>query len=387
MSEDVLFSITKENVEIGLRGVPAGYCTTSEVDPQKGLSYRGFLIKDLAYKDPEEVIHLLLKGFLPSSAEKDAFKKEIVRRANLKKEVIDNLRNLPKDAHPMKWLVAGLNLMGMYHCTGDVKEDVLRVIALIPELVAVIFRLRSGWGEPIKSKPEIGYMENFVHMLNPPKQSEHLVELMRVFDILHFDHGGGNVSAFSAKVVSSAHSDVFESLVAAMCGLAGPLHGRANQESIVFLKQAAEKIKDVGDEKEVYDYVKNLFESGGKIFGFGHAVLRVEDTRATVLYGLGEKIASESDLFRLASTMRKVAPEYLKTQSKVSDPYPNVDAISGPLLDANGVEEEEYYSVLFGLSRCVGIACQLVYERVEAKNGKGTPLIRPKYIYSGDRHN
>lgn len=386
MSEEVLFTITKENVEIGLRGVPAGYCTTSEVDPNKGLSYRGYLIKDLAYKDPEEVIHLLLKGFLPSGAEKDAFKKEIALRANLKSEVIDSLRTLPKKAHPMKWLIAGLNLLGMYHRTGDVKEDAMRVIALIPELVAVIFRLRSGWGDPIKSKPEIGYMENFVHMLSPPNQGKNLVELMRVFDILHFDHGGGNVSAFSAKVVSSAHSDVFESLVAAMCGLAGPLHGRANQESIVFLKQAAAKIKNVSDEEEVYNYAKNLFESGGKIFGFGHAVLRVEDTRATVLYELGQKIATESNLFRLASTMRKAVPKYLKTQSKVSDPYPNVDAISGPLLDANGLHEEEYYSMLFGLSRCVGIACQLVYERVEAKNGKGTPLIRPKYIYSGARH-
>ena len=271
----------------------------------------------------------------------------------------------------------------MNHGSGDVREDCLRIISLVPELVAGIYRLRSGWGDPIVSEPERGYMENFVHMLNPPTHRPGLEKLMRIFDILHFDHGGGNVSAFSAKVVSSAHSDLFESLIAAMCGLAGPLHGKANQESIDFLLKAEKSIKDVDDYEEVKNYVKGIFEDGGKIYGFGHAVLRVEDLRAEVFYDLGEEIAEQSTVFHLVKTFRKAATDYLKTQSKVSNPYPNVDAVSGSLLHAMGLTDTNYYSLLFGMSRCVGIACQLIYERLEARDGKGTPLIRPKYIYSG----
>lgn len=385
MEQKTLFSITEDQLETGLRGIPVGYCVTSQVHPEKGLSYCGISIKDLAYKDPEEVIFLLLNGHLPDSAQKNDFKKKLCEHSVLDKRVITGLKALPRDGHPMKWFIAGLNFLGMYHNKRSVAEDSFAAIALMPELVAAIYRLRSGWGEPVESKPELGYMENFVHMLKPEGDHPNLVKLMRVFDILHFDHGGGNVSTFAAKVVSSAHSDVSESLIAAMCGLAGPLHGRANQESIAFLKKALVAVKNVDDEGEVYDYIKDIFEKGEKIFGFGHAVLRVEDLRAAVFYELGEEIALKSDLFRLAKTMRQAVPKYLKSQPKISNPYPNVDAASGALLSANGLEDEEYYSVLFGLSRCVGIACQLIYERLQARNGKGTPIIRPKYIYSGPK--
>jgi citrate synthase len=176
---------------------------------------------------------------------------------------------------------------------------------------------------------------------------------------------------------------MFGSLVGAMAALAGPLHGMANQECLRFLKEISKDIQDPSDEKTVHAYVEDLMAKGGVLYGFGHAVLRVEDPRATVEYGLGEKIVPQDPLFRLSVTLRKVGSDILKKIGKAADPYPNVDAVSGCLLSACGLTDENYYTVLFGLSRCVGIAGQIVYERKEARGGKGIPIVRPKYLYTG----
>jgi citrate synthase len=142
-------------------------------------------------------------------------------------------------------------------------------------------------------------------------------------------------------------------------------------------------VPDPSDEARLAEYVENLLNSGGVLYGFGHAVLRVEDPRATVQYALGEKIAADDSLFRLSAALRKVGSEALKKRPKVSDPYPNVDAVSGCLLNACGLTDESYYTVLFGMARCVGIAVQIVWERTEARGGKGIPITRPKYVYTG----
>lgn len=380
---EVLFSITRDLLDTGLRGFPVGTCPNSDVDPQKGLTYGGYPIADLADRQPEEVIYLLLKRELPDAAQLSKFKMELIANSRLDKGVIEHLRSLPKQGHPMKWLLAALNVMGMYEGTGDYYKDYVNVVAQLPEAVAAIFRIRSGWGDPIASKPELGWMENFVHMLGAPGASKDLERLMKVFAILHFDHGGGNLSTFVGKAIASGHEDMFGSLVGAMAALAGPLHGMANQECLRFLKAIAKDIKDPDDENVVREYVESLLAKGGVLYGFGHAVLRVEDPRAKVQYGLGAQIAPKDPLFRLAVTLRKVGPEMLKKKGKAANPYPNVDAVSGCLLSACGLTDENYYTVLFGLSRCVGIAGQIVYERKEARGGKGTPIVRPDYLYTG----
>lgn len=382
---EVLFTITKDNLESGLRGVPVGYCTTSTVDPMLGLFYGGYPVEKLAYNEPEEVIYLLFHRDLPNAEQLAEFKKELVAHSKLHPGVIQNLKTLPKEGHPMKWLLHGLNLMGMYSGTGDYTQDAMNVVAQLPELVAAIYRIRSGWGETIESKPELGYIENFVSMLNPPDANEHLLLLMKVFNVLHYDHGGGNLSTFVGKAIASGLEDMYGSLMGAMAALAGPLHGMANQECLRFLKTSLENVADPTDENAVNQYIHDLFAQGKKLYGFGHAVLRVEDPRATVQYALGEKIAPDNKIFRMAVAMRKLGTEFLKTQPKVSNPYPNVDAVSGSLLTSVGLTDENYYTVLFGMSRCVGIAAQIIYERKEARGGKGTPIIRPKYIYSGPK--
>lgn len=386
MSEsEVIFKITKDHLDTGLRGFPVGTCPNSHVDPMTGLFYGGYAIADLADKQPEEVIYLLLKRELPDAAQLSQFKMEMITNSRLDKGVIEHLRTLPKHGHPMKWLLAALNAMGMYEGTGDYNKDYVNVVAQLPEAVAAIFRIRSGWGDPIPSKPELGWIENFVHMLGAPGASKDLTHLMKVFAILHFDHGGGNLSTFVGKAIASGHEDMYGSLMGAMAALAGPLHGMANQECLRFLKSIAKDIKDPTDEKSVYSYVENLLATGGVLYGFGHAVLRVEDPRATVQYALGEQIAPKDPLFRLAVTLRKVGSEILLKKGKAADPYPNVDAVSGCLMQACGLTDENYYTVLFGLSRCVGIAGQIVYERKEARGGKGIPIVRPSYLYSGPK--
>lgn len=382
MSE-VLFELTRDHLETGLRGVPVGYCPTSKVDPVEGLFYGGYPISELSEKEPEEIIFLLLNRELPDPSQLSEFKKELISHSKLPLGVIDGLRALPKDGHPMKWFVAGLNLMGMFAPGTSYKDEAIRVIAQMPEMVAAIYRIRAGWGEPRQSKPELGYMENFVQMLDSPDAKPGLIRLMKVFDILHFDHGGGNLSTFIGKAVASGHEDIYGSLIGAMSGLAGPLHGMANQECLRFLKRALVVVKDPTDEDAIRAYIQKLWDNKDKLFGFGHAVLRVEDPRATVQYELGQEIAGNNELFQMALSMRKLGVEFLSTQEKVSNPFPNVDAVSGSLLTAEGLTDETYYTVLFGLSRCVGIAAQIVYEREEARGGKGTPIIRPKYLYSG----
>lgn len=380
---EVLFSITKDHLDTGLRGFPVGTCTTSHVDPYLGLFYSGYPIDQLAHKEPEEVIYLLFNSELPTPEQLVEFKQTLVKHSKLHPEVIESLRCLPKEGHPMKWLMHGLNMMDMYSGKSNYKEDAMNVVAQLPELVAAIYRIRSGWGEPIESKPELGYMENFVHMLQPPTSNEHLLKLMKVFNVLHYDHSGGNLSTFVGKAIASGLENMYGSLMGAMAALAGPLHGMANQECLRFLKEALENVTDPSSEEQVHAYLEKLFAEGKKVYGFGHAVLRVEDPRATVQYALGEEICKDSPVFRMAVSMRTVGTEFLKQQPKVSNPYPNVDAVSGSLLTSTGLTDENYYTVLFGLSRCVGIAAQIVWERTQARNGKGTPIVRPKYIYAG----
>jgi citrate synthase len=322
---------------------------------------------------------LLLERRLPTADELVAFKSDLRSRAGLPPKVLDVLQSLPREGHPMEWLVTGLSVCGMCGKTGDWSEDARNVVAWAPELVAAIFRIRNGWGAPIAPRPELGLIENFVAMLGVPDADPALLtRLLRVFYILHADHGGGNLSTFSGKAVASGHADVFASLAAAMCALYGPLHGRANQAALDFVRSIGSAQPD-----EVEDRVRAILAEGGKIFGFGHSVLRAEDPRATIQYALGEELCPDDPLFRTAVALRERAVRVLKELPKVSNPYPNVDAVSGTLLNAVGLTDSNTYTVLFGLARITGIAAQIVDERLRLRDGRGVPIYRPKYIAEG----
>ncbi len=378
----ILFEITKDHLETGLRGVPVGYCVTSSVDPEKGLFYVGRPVSELASWTPDHVIYLLYHGKKGSDSEIKSFSEDLANRASLSEGYLEALKNLPKQGHPMKLFATALLLAEGYEGVKGYKEDCLNIIAKIPEITARVINRHAGWTQENISKPELGYMENFVHMLGlPNKDSRNLFRVLELFNVLHYDHGGGNLSAFTGKTIASGNEDIYGSLAGAMCALAGPLHGKANQDTLDFLSKMMQEIGERPSDEEVEAYIRNCLDRQEKIYGFGHAVLRVEDPRATVQFDLAQELYPDHPRVKIAEQYRRMGHKVLSENKKVSNPNPNVDCISGSLLTAAGFPHSEYYTVLFGLSRSVGIAIQIVYERCIAREGKGVPITRPKFFY------
>jgi len=290
---------------------------------------------------------------------------------------------LPVQSHPMKLLISSLTILGAFSGKDNYQEDCIDVIAKIPEVVAIIINHHANWGKTPESKPELGYMENFTHMLNIPgsPNKDLLAKVFKIFNNLHFDHGGGNLSVFVGKAVASGLEDMYGSLAAAMCALAGPRHGKANQDCLQFVQDVLAKVGQNATGDDIENLIRDRVVNNELIFGFGHAVLRKEDPRATIFYEMGQKHFSHHPLIKIALLLRERGVKVLSEIEKIQNPYPNVDAISGSILSAAGFDFPEYFTVLFGLSRIVGIARQIVYERCEARGGKGTPIIRPKYLF------
>lgn len=386
MTQDILFQITKEELETGMRGFPVGYCTTSTVDPQKGLFYAGRPIPELASWSPEEVIYLLMFGKKGSAQEITTFFNELKKSATLKPETVQAIEKLPRQGHPMKLFSAALLILGMLEIEGDYRKDCFSLIAKIPHLAALVINHHAGWGKTPAPQAELGYMENFAAMIRAPDADlKKLTEAFRLFNIVHYDHGGGNLSTFVGKAVASGLEDMYGSIASAMCALAGPRHGKANQDCLEFLREVVKEVGENASAAQVEKLIRDRLSQNKLVFGFGHAVLRVEDPRAQVIYDYLKKHHPSHPLVKIALHLRTEGSKVLAENPKISDPHPNIDAISGTLLAVSGFDHPEYFTVLFGLSRIVGIARQILYERLEARGGKGTPIVRPKYLYSGPK--
>ncbi len=381
MSE-VLFEITNEQLETGMRGYPVGYCTTSYVDPIKGLFYRDRSIFALNHWNPERVIYLLAHGKEGSAQDVGKFSEELKKRSCCSQSVLKQIENLPRQGNPMKLFSSALLILGMLEGQGDYQEDCVNLIAKLPHLVATVINHHAGWDIPSAPPEGMGYMESFAHMIHAPKlQKENLVEIFRLFNILHYDHGGGNLSAFVGKAVASGLEDMHGAICSSMCALAGPRHGRANQDCLEFVQSILQETGESANGEQVAMLIRTKIDKGELVHGFGHAVLRAEDSRASILYELAEKQFPNHPLVKVALLLRSEGPKVLGENPKISNPYPNVDAISGTVLTAAGFGYPEYFTLLFGLARSVGIAIQIVYERRQARGGKGTPIVRPRYLF------
>ena len=355
---------------------------TSFVDPEKGLSYMGIPIGEITNQEPIELIYLLYHSEMGSKEEVAQFQKELNERAHLKPETIQSIEALPQEGHAMDHFAAALLIAGMFEKTGDYREDCLGVIAKLPQIAALVINTHAGWGKTPESKPKLGYIENFLQMLNQPKEKgKEFIDMMKLFNVIHYDHSGGNLSAFVGKAVASGLEHMYGSLSAAMAALAGPRHGGANQECLEFLKGIQKELGNAAKPEDMEKLIREKLLKGEVIIGFGHAVLRVEDPRATVCYDYCQKHFPDHPLVKLAFLLRSEGSKVLQENPKISNPHPNIDAMTGTMLTAGGFSFSDYYTVLFGLSRCVGIAIQIVYERLDARDGKGTPIVRPKYLY------
>lgn len=383
MSTKILFEITEKDLETGLRGFPVGFCTTSRVDPMLGLFYRDKPIVELASYEPEQVIRFLLEGQLEKNEGYFAFLKDLQGRSHIDSRVREYILKLPRHAHPMKLFEMALLILGSFEGTGSYREDTLNLVAKLPKLVALIINHHAGWSGELHSRPELGYMENFVSMLHIPdlKSKKNLIEIMRLFNILHYDHGGGNLSTFVGKAVASGLEDLYGSIAASMCALEGPRHGKANQDCLVFVEEVLNEVGADATADQVEALVRSRLETKKLVYGFGHAVLRVEDPRATLFYSYVQEHFREHPLVKMGLHLRDRGTKVLKENEKINNPYPNVDAVSGIALSVAGFPYPEYFTLLFGLARAVGISRQIVYEREEARGGRGLPIVRPKYIY------
>ncbi len=378
-----LFTITDQHLDSGLRGYPIGHCVTSYVDPEKGVFYCGHPIASIYDKEVEEVMFLIMHGKLPKHSELVEFKLHLCKRSEISEKIRAEILKLPRVGHPMKMYAIAVLILGMHIATGDVREDFLNLQAKLPELTAIVMNYRSGWGLTPSSKPELGYVQNFCQMLQCKtiKNEKLFTSFMKKFINLHMDHGGGNLSMFVAKAVASGHEDLYGSFAAALLALSGPRHGKANQDGLEFVRKIRKELGDHPTPAQVKAHVEALLAKKELIYGFGHAALRCEDPRATILFDFCKKNFQDEPLSYIATKLREEVPKILKENPKIQNPYCNVDSISGVTLTALGFDFPDYFTVLFGLSRSTGVGRQVVYETLEARDGKGVPIYRPKYIY------
>ena len=375
--DEVIFNLKNSHLNTGMRGVPVGTCRTSFVTPTEGVHYCGYPISELGGMEPEDVIYLLFNKELPTEEQSEAFKADLASRTALPDGTRAVLASLPKDGHPMDWLSIGIHTLGMLDGKDDWKEDSLNLIARMPRLLGLIFRYREGREENIpEDNSKLSLTERFINTLQiDGVDHDKMRRVLNAYLVLHLDHGGGNLSTFTGKAVASGHASFYSAIASAMNALSGPLHGRANQSCLEFVLKVG-----TSDPVEVENFIRAELAAKRPVFGFGHAVLRAEDPRATYQFALGEEICPDDENFRIIRTLREVAPRVLSENEKISNPNANVDIASGTLLHHVGLTDPEYYTTFFGWARVAGIGAQIVDERTKMRDGKGVPIYRPKYI-------
>ena len=383
----VISEVTVKQIYGGMRGVRGLVCDTSVVPPEKGLIVRGYPLKELFSKKPEEIFWLLVTGELPKPAELKDLQKDYRDNAGVPEYVWKVLKAMPKDAHPMCMLdtailaMEGESEFRKKYTEGMRKEDYweptmqdcIRILAILPELAAGIYRMRYKKGSLIAPDPNLDWGADYAHMLGIDDPDGNFAKLMRLYLTLHCDHEGGNVSAHTCHCIGSALSDPYYAISGGLNGLAGPLHGLANQECLKWVLEVMKKFKGAPSNEELEKFAWETLNSGKVVPGYGHAVLRITDPRFDAFLAFGKKHCKDDPVFQTVARVFDVVPNVLRQVKKISDPWPNVDAGSGSLLYKYGLKEFEYYTVLFSVSRAMGMASQLIVSRAW-----GEPIERPK---------
>ena len=390
--------ITIEQAIGGARDIKCLVTDISYLDPFEGIRFRGFTIPEVLEKLPkvpggempyvEGFFFFLLTGDIPSKDDVEAVAEEFKKRAAVPKYVFDILKAMPADSHPMVMFSTAILAMQREsefvkeYNSGKLKkndywsptyEDGLNLLAKLPEIAAFIYRLKYKNGEIIPSDPKLDLGGNFAHMMGIAKPYD---DVARMYFILHSDHESGNVSAHTGHLVASALSDLYYSISAMTNGLAGPLHGLANQEVLSWLHGVYEKMGGkVPTEEEMKKFVWDTLKGGQVIPGFGHAVLRKTDPRYQAQREFCLKHLPNDDLFKYVDLLFKVVPPILLEQGKAKNPWPNVDAQSGVIQWYYGLKEYDFYTVLFAVGRALGVVANIIWDR-----GLGYPLERPKSV-------
>lgn len=398
--EQTIADVKVSQVLGGMRDVPALVCETSVVDPYEGIKFRGYSIDEVIKLLPKVsdfpyvlgLWYLLLTGEIPSKDEVEELEEYIKIRERLPKYVIEVLRNTPSNTHPMTQFAMAIlamqreSVFAKSYYEGMSKrdlwkpmlEDCINLIARAPVIAAYIYRRTYRDDVFVKPNENLDYGANFANMLNVNDDfvlDKDFADLIRIYLILHSDHEGGNVSAHTCFNISSALSDIYYSVAGGMCGLAGPLHGNASSESLRWILNILKFFNGIPPKDKLIEYINNHLASGKVIPGFGHAVLRVTDPRYTAFANFAKDKKLDSDVIKMVRLLYEVVPDILKATGKVKDPYPNVDGHSGAVLYHYNLKEYDFYTVMFGVSRIMGMTAQVVWARAV-----GFPIERPKSL-------
>lgn len=388
--------VTVDMMYGGMRGIPGLVTETSVLDHEEGIRFRGYSIPECqemlpkapggSEPLPEGIFWLLMTGQVPTQGQTTLLSMEWAKRASLSPYIVNMMDDFPDNLHPMAQFSAAIaacsneSSFAKAYAEGQPKasywehvyEDSMSLIAKLPTIAALIYRnnyREKMTGAAIDELSD--WSLNFCTQMG--FDDPQFIELMRLYLTIHSDHEGGNVSAHTCHLVGSALSDPYLSYSAAMCGLAGPLHGLANQEVLIWLKNF--KKSGLPDNYTKEQLIELVWESlkTGVVPGYGHAVLRKTDPRYTCQREFALKHLPNDPMFKLVSDLYEVVPDILLEQGKAKNPWPNVDAHSGVLLQHYGMNEMNFYTVLFGVSRALGCLSSLVWDRA-----LGLPIERPK---------
>jgi citrate synthase len=390
--------VTLAQVYQGMRGITGLVTETSLLDAQEGIRFRGYTIPELQQKLPkapdggeplpEGLFFLMLLGELPTEDDVQHLTSVWQRRSHVPTHVFSTIDALPINTHPMTMFVTGvmalqtesnfarrykegMNKKDYWDATFD---DSMDLIARLPRIAAYVYRRKYKNNDHIQPNGLLDWAGNLAHMMG--YNDESFKELMRLYMTIHADHEGGNVSAHTTHLVGSALSDAYLSYAAGMNGLAGPLHGLANQEVIKWIFEMQEKLgSDSPTKEQIAQYVKDTLSSGKVVPGYGHAVLRKTDPRFTAQMEFGKKHMPDDKLVNTVWNVYETVPPILQSLGKIKNPWPNVDAHSGALLVHYGMVEYEFYTVLFAVSRSLGVLASLCWDRA-----LGFALERPKSV-------
>ena len=395
--EKVIDKVTLSQAYGGMRDIKSMIWETSLLDAQEGIRFRGFTIPELSEKLPqgrgkeplpEALFWLMLTDEVPTEEEALWLTNDWERRRNVPDHVYATLDALPIDTHAMTMFTIGImalqtgSIFAKRYDEGMPKseywdatyEDSMNLIANLPPLAAYIYRLKYKDGQRIEPNNRLDWAANFAHMLG--YEDTDFKNLMRLYMTIHADHEGGNASAHTTHLVASTLSDPYLSFAAAMNALAGPLHGLANQEVIKWIFEMVDQLgttKPTDD--QIAEYVKKTLSEGRVVPGYGHAVLRQPDPRFMAQKNFAEQYCKDDDIVNIVWRIFGVVPPILQSLGKIKNPWPNVDAHSGALLVHYGLKEYGFYTVLFGVSRALGVLAASCWSRA-----LGFPLERPKSL-------
>lgn len=358
----------------GLRGVVVGASTVSDVVGDKGeLIYQGYNIHDLAkHSTFEEVAFLLWNKRLPTQAELDELKSLLGRSYAVPREVFELMKQLPREADPIDTLRTAVSALELYDPTArDLSLENSRKISVkltgqFATLVAASDRIRNG-KEPVAPLPDANIATNFLYMLKGEKPSEHDAKLFDTCLILHADHEL-NASTFTARVVAGTLATIYASVVAAIGALSGPLHGGANTNVM-------KTLLEIGEVDNVESFVKRALAEKRKMMGFGHAVYKTEDPRATHLRQFSKEMGVRSGNTKWYDMSRKVEEVMMREKGL----YPNVDFFSASTYYMMGIPLD-LYTPIFAVSRITGWTAHVLEQYADNK------LIRPRAEYVGPRN-